>query len=273
LAQTDHFMPPPTINRFTISEHLQLFEEETAALLTKADGKGFFEEKMWNRREGGGGSLWLFRNANLFQKAGMDLFEIHGHIPEPQEVMFGGHGEFYAAGHSLACHPHHPQVPTLVLHTTYVEPTHGQCSLRADIILLPATESGKEDLDKWLAEASNLLTESSRHTTTCRLPHRQEALTSYSLHIDDNGSREETGKTWLELERVLELTRSKYLGLLNDFRAKAVSKKDQVDQSVSRARLAEYLMMADREVRFRLTTGCPGESFDLLLPPEASWPV
>lgn len=266
-------MSPPTINRFTISEHLQLFEEETAALLTTADGKGFFEEKMWNRNEGGGGSVWVFRNANLFQKAGMDLFEIHGHIPESQEGLFGGHGEFYAAGHSLACYPHHPQLPALVLHTTYIEPTHGQCSLRADIILLPTVESGKEDLDNWLAGASNILTEGSRHTTTCGLPHRHEVLTSFSLHIDHIGLREETGKTWLELKQVMEATRNKYMAMLNDIRSKAISRKEQVDMGVNRGRLAEYLMMADREVRFRLATGCPGDFFNLLLPPEASWPI
>ena len=82
-----------------------------------------FLEDQWDRAAGGGGWSRVL-TGQTFEKAGVNVSEVHGPVPE---VLKGTIPEsakdFYATGISLVIHPRNPLVPTTHANFRYFEVT------------------------------------------------------------------------------------------------------------------------------------------------------
>ena len=94
---------------FTFIRGLQ---DDICQALEKFEPQDRFLEDQWDRAAGGGGWSRVL-TGQTFEKAGVNVSEVHGPVPE---VLKGTIPEsakdFYATGISLVIHPRNPMVPT-----------------------------------------------------------------------------------------------------------------------------------------------------------------
>ena len=81
--------------------------------------EGRFEWQSWTRPGGGGGTMALLRG-ETFEKAGVNLSEVHGTLSPAFAQEIPGASEdpsFWAAGILVVVHPRNPQVPAAHMNT------------------------------------------------------------------------------------------------------------------------------------------------------------
>jgi coproporphyrinogen III oxidase len=72
-----------------------------------------FRFDTWQRPGGGGGRSGVMEEGAVFEKAGVNVSEVHGHLdPAFAGTMPGDGTAFYATGISLVLHPRNPYAPT-----------------------------------------------------------------------------------------------------------------------------------------------------------------
>lgn len=82
-----------------------------------------FIEDRWEREAGGGGWSRIL-NGKTFEKAGVNVSEVHGPVPEVLKGTIPDCAQnFYATGISLVIHPTNPMVPTTHANFRYFEVT------------------------------------------------------------------------------------------------------------------------------------------------------
>jgi coproporphyrinogen III oxidase len=95
----------------------QLFQQvqnTICAALEELDGRQRFREDTWQRPGGGGGRTRILSDGAVFEKAGVNLSEVHGEMSEEFAAQIPGEGRtFTATGISLVLHPASPMVPTV----------------------------------------------------------------------------------------------------------------------------------------------------------------
>src|SRR5262245_12145839 len=88
-------------------------QERIVTSLEGEDGNRFHED-VWQREGGGGGRSCVLMEGGLFEKAGVNLSDVHGEMSEEFARQIPGEGRvFTAAGISLVLHPRNPFVPTV----------------------------------------------------------------------------------------------------------------------------------------------------------------
>ena len=109
-------------------------QDQICAAMERADGEGRFREDTWSRKEGGGGRSRVLQDGRVFEKAGVGVSIVHGHLPPAAVRMMNSRGKnlpvpgapkpgsapgapalkvpFYACGVSLVIHPKNPMAPT-----------------------------------------------------------------------------------------------------------------------------------------------------------------
>lgn len=114
-------------------ENVIMFKEEVAARykqiqdeicrgLEIADGKGKFEEELWERNGGGGGRTRIMQNGAIIEKGGVNFSAVHGKLPEAVKKAFNvSEDDFFATGVSIVIHPNHPLVPIIHMNIRYFE--------------------------------------------------------------------------------------------------------------------------------------------------------
>jgi coproporphyrinogen III oxidase len=81
--------------------------------LADLDGRSFREDA-WQRAGGGGGRSRILADGNVFEKAGVNLSDVHGELrPDFAGSLPGDGPRFRATGISLVLHPRNPYVPTV----------------------------------------------------------------------------------------------------------------------------------------------------------------
>lgn len=101
------------------------------ALETEDGGK--FKVDRWTRKEGGGGVTCVMQNGKVFEKAGVNISVVEGHLPPSAVTQMRSRGKnlqdgklpFYAAGISAVIHPVNPMVPTIHFNYRYFEVQNG----------------------------------------------------------------------------------------------------------------------------------------------------
>ena len=53
--------------------------------LEEIDGIAKFKEDLWERAEGGGGKTRILENGKIFEKAGVNISNVHGNLPKNLE--------------------------------------------------------------------------------------------------------------------------------------------------------------------------------------------
>jgi coproporphyrinogen III oxidase len=90
--------------------------------IEEIDQKAVFQEDFWNREGGGGGRSRVLSKGKIFEKAGINISEIHGQVSETMSSFFKeNHSSFFACGISLVIHPQNPFIPTVHANYRYFE--------------------------------------------------------------------------------------------------------------------------------------------------------
>ena len=121
-----------------IAEIYQQMQDYICEGISKADGRGYFEEDKWNREEGGGGRTRIFRNGAILEKAGIAFSAVHG--PTPKKILdkLGlEEADFFATGVSIVIHPKSPMVPIIHMNIRYFEMDNGEYWFGGGIDLTP----------------------------------------------------------------------------------------------------------------------------------------
>ncbi|TMS19974.1 Oxygen-dependent coproporphyrinogen-III oxidase, mitochondrial [Larimichthys crocea] len=117
-----------------MSTRMEMLIMETQAdfckALEKVDG-GKFKVDQWQRKEGGGGISCVMQDGKVFEKAGVNVSVVFGHLTEEAakqmrsrgKVLKGKDGKlpFCAMGVSSVIHPKNPHIPTVHFNYRYFE--------------------------------------------------------------------------------------------------------------------------------------------------------
>lgn len=105
-------------------------QAEVCRALEEVDGTKFTVDQ-WQRNEGGGGISCVLQDGNVFEKAGVNVSMVHGHLTEEAtkqmtsrgKVLKGKDGKlpFTAMGVSSVIHPKNPHIPTMHFNYRYFE--------------------------------------------------------------------------------------------------------------------------------------------------------
>ena len=97
-------------------------------------GGNRFQVDRWMRKEGGGGISCVLQDGESFEKAGVNISVVHGHLPPAAVKQMRSRGKhlqegkqlpFYAVGISCVIHPVNPMVPTIHFNYRYFEVDDG----------------------------------------------------------------------------------------------------------------------------------------------------
>ncbi|MGH0160760.1 UNVERIFIED_CONTAM: hypothetical protein FKN15_061276 [Acipenser sinensis] len=105
-------------------------QAEFCKALAEVDG-GTFHVDRWDRKEGGGGISCVLQDSNIFEKAGVNVSVVFGHLPEEAAQQMRSRGKslkskdgklpFCAMGVSSVIHPKNPHIPTIHFNYRYFE--------------------------------------------------------------------------------------------------------------------------------------------------------
>ncbi len=105
-------------------EYVYTLQEHICSALEEVDGKAKFREDDWLRAEGrgGGGKTRVISNGIIFEKAGVNVSVVYGHVTDKmrKHLQIDGH-TWFACGLSLVIHPLNPFVPTTHANWRYFE--------------------------------------------------------------------------------------------------------------------------------------------------------
>lgn len=106
----------------TFYQYIQDLQDIITSKLERVDGKAKFQEDIWKRPEGGGGTTRVIENGNVFEKGGVNISSVYGALPKTMQTYFGVEdADFFACGLSLVLHPKNPMVPTVHANWRYFE--------------------------------------------------------------------------------------------------------------------------------------------------------
>lgn len=275
------------ITKEQIAEAYQQIQDEICTGLELADGKGKFEEEVWERDGGGGGRTRIMQNGNYLEKGGVNFSAVQGKLPESIKKAFGvNEDDFFATGVSIVIHPGHPWIPIIHMNIRYFEMTGS---------------SGKEM--HWFGGGIDLTPHyvveddaSFFHTAlqkTCDQFH-SDFYSKFKTWADDYffiKHREETRgiggifydrlspqTSELEWEEIFEFSKALgrtflpvYTELIHRNKNKAFTEAHKLWQYQRRSRYVEFNLVYDAGTKFGLETNGRIESILMSLPPQANW--
>jgi len=102
--------------------HFRQLQAQIVESLETFEANIKFESHPWKRPGGGGGDSRILAFGDVFEKAGVNVSEVYGELPELIQKKFGSQSkDFYATGLSLVIHPKNPHVPTVHANWRYFE--------------------------------------------------------------------------------------------------------------------------------------------------------
>ena len=269
---------------FNFIIHLQ---QEICACIEDVDGAEKFIEDVWQRPLGGGGWSRVLTNGEVFEKAGVNVSQVHGDLPDLLKGQVPAQStSFYAAGISLVIHPKNPMIPTTHANFRYFQVTDSQG------IILDQWFGGGMDLTPYY-----LFEEDARHfhktlKTECD-KHTRGFYEKFKLWCDDyfyNSHRKEYrgigGIFFDHIKPDQELSGERlesyiygianaflpaYLPIVKKRLALSYSSDNKVWQEIRRGRYVEFNLLHDRGTSFGLKTGGRIESIFMSLPPTVRW--
>jgi len=266
-----------------VAEKYQQIQDEICKGLEIADGKGKFEEEIWEREGGGGGRTRIMQNGNIIEKGGVNFSAVYGKLPEAIKKAFNVTEEdFFATGVSIVIHPNHPLVPIIHMNIRYFELNEDTRWFGGGIDLTPhyVFENDARFFHHKLKLACN--------------EHNESFYPKFKAHADDyffikhrNETRgiggifydrlkpENTDLSWQEiLDFSLSIGQSFlpiYTELIDRNRDKEFTELQKQWQYQRRSRYVEFNLVYDSGTKFGLETNGRIESILMSLPPQANW--
>lgn len=269
---------------------LHAAQAEICAALAALDGGAQFEAHDWARAEGGGGWSRVLQGGRIFDKAGVNVSEVHGELtPQAARSMGGGEGlgpeddlSFYATGLSLIVHPKNPMAPTVHANYRYFERGTGA---------EPAAWwfGGGADLTPSYLFDDDVRHFHATHKAACdahdeafyprfkawadtyfHIPHRKECRGVGGIFFDNLNDRPK-GRVFAFVQDCLAAFLPAYLPII-ERRAGLPYAEDHLNwQQLRRGRYVEFNLVYDRGTTFGLRTGGRIESILVSLPLHARW--
>jgi len=258
--------------------------------LEEEDGKGRFEEDLWQREAGGGGRTRVLANGAVFEQAGVNFSHVFGKRLPPSATAARPELEgrdFQALGISLVIHPRNPYVPT------------SHANVRFFIASKPGAEEDEDDSIWWFGGGYDLTPYYPNmedvihwHKTareTCQ-PFGNDVYPRYKKWCDDyfylkhrNETRGVGGLFFDDLnewgfERCFKFIQTignsylpAYLPIVERRKQAEYSDRELDFQLYRRGRYVEFNLVYDRGTLFGLQSGGRTETILMSLPPLVSW--
>ena len=104
---------PTTPLRDRAVAYFRDLQDRIVFALEALDGSRF-QEDSWQREGGGGGRSRVLLDGGVFEKAGVNVSDVHGQMSDEFAKQVPGEGrDFTACGISLVLHPRSPMIPTV----------------------------------------------------------------------------------------------------------------------------------------------------------------
>ncbi len=261
----------------------QKIQDEICESLAIADGKGRFEEEIWEREGGGGGRTRVFQHGDVIEKGGVNFSAVYGKLPEAVKKAFKvDNDEFFACGVSIVIHPINPFVPIIHMNIRYFEMDEQTRWFGGGIDLTPhyVIDTDARYFHHILKQTCNEFDSSfykkfkKQADDYFFIKHRNETRGIGGIFYD-RLKPENTGLDWEQLfEFSLAVGNSFipiYTELIDRNRDTEYTEAEQEWQYQRRSRYAEFNLVYDSGTKFGLETNGRIESILMSLPPMAKW--
>lgn len=271
------------ITKEQIASTYQKIQDEITLALEKLDGKGKFEEEIWERDGGGGGRTRIIQNGNILEKGGVNFSAVHGKLPEPIKKAFGvDEDQFFATGVSIVIHPNNPHIPIIHMNIRYFELNEqirwfgGGIDLTPHYVIEEDAKYFHNELKKVCDKhKDNFYKEFKTWADNYFfIKHRNETRGIGGVFYDKL-TPEKTGLSFDELFNFsCDLGRTfapTYTEIVNRHREQSFSEKEKQWQLLRRGRYVEFNLVYDSGTKFGLETNGRIESILMSLPAQANW--
>jgi coproporphyrinogen III oxidase len=250
--------------------------------LEKVDGKSFFVQDEWDRREGGGGRSRVLSDGGVIDKGGVNFSAVHGPVSELMNKQLGLNGKsFLATGVSIVIHPKNPFHPIMHMNVRYFEMNTGEYWFGGGIDMTPHYVEPKlaGEFHRSLQKTCN-----DYHPDFYNrfkqwaddyffIPHREETRGVGGVFYDhitekDGLSKEELLDFAIDLG---ELFPELYAHQVHANKERRFTEQNVEWRNLRRGRYVEFNLVYDRGTKFGLKTGGRIESILMSLPRDASW--
>lgn len=269
------------LSKEQIAEYFQTLQDSICNQLEEADGKGHFQQDLWQRAGGGGGRTRIIQGQQI-EKGGVNFSAVHGPMPEKIATALKlGSGQFFATGVSIVLHPVSPRVPIIHMNVRYFEMDSGVWWFGGGIDLTPhyVVEEDAIFFHKELKRVCD-----AHHKDYYPkfkqwaddyffIKHRNETRGIGGIFFDRLSQTEEFSKTdrFAFVKEVGELFAPLYISLLNKNKDLPFHDGHQQWQQLRRGRYVEFNLVWDKGTKFGLDTNGRTESILMSLPPTVQW--
>jgi coproporphyrinogen III oxidase len=278
------------------SAYFAELQDRITGAIEAADGRARFQTDAWTRPTGGGGRTRALADGALFEKAGVAISDVHGHLRPEMARALPGEGEaFRAMGLSLIFHPRSPRVPTVHANVRYIR--RGAASWfggGTDLTPYYVVPEDAAHFHRTLRDCCGRHDPGfyARFKRWCDdyffLPHRNEPRGVGGIFFDYVGAgaegtagqaapvppspREADPEAMFAFMRdVGDSILAAYLPIVERRRNEAWGDRERRWQTIRRGRYVEFNLLYDRGTVFGLRTDGRVESILMSLPPEVRW--
>jgi coproporphyrinogen III oxidase len=271
------------ITKEQVAADYQTIQDEICIALEQCDGKGKFEEEVWEREGGGGGRTRILQNGYIIERGGVNFSAVYGKLPEVmKKALKVERDDFFATGVSIVIHPNHPLVPIIHMNIRYFEMPGSEIRwFGGGIDLTPHyvfDEDAKFFHNYLKSTCDKFNPDFYRRFKAWAddyffIKHRNETRGIGGIFYDKL-----TADDKLSWDQVFDFSKAVgrsfapiYTELINRNRNKEFSEAQQQWQYQRRSRYAEFNLVYDAGTKFGLETNGRIESILMSLPPTAKW--
>lgn len=284
----------PSTRYMSMAEFARDLQHSICTELASLDHKSFLSDS-WTRPEGGGGTSNVLMNGSVFEKAGVNVSEIHGQVGSSEQAIFAKllaqqdldpnqalGARYFATGISLVIHPKNPFIPTTHANYRYFEMALPDTLLwwfggGADLTPYYFFEEDAKHFHRTYQHVCERYNPSfyPDFKSDCDqyfyLPHRQEHRGIGGIFFDYlNNSQpsfmfdfvQACGNNFIE----------SYVPIVKKRLETPYTDHHRNWQAIRRGRYVEFNLVYDRGTVFGLKTNGRIESILMSLPPQVQWP-